>query len=127
MAIDVETLEIKTITPPDSQDSGLFPSWSPDGSLIAFDCGDYICTIHPDGTDMKRLTSPGSFPVWSKDGKKIAFISSRGDLGKCLNSGGCGEVGMYSNAVFVMNSDGSDVTRLSWHNDEDIEWFAWLP
>jgi Tol biopolymer transport system component len=60
------------------------PSWSPDGSRIAFQSyrdGTWrIATIAPDGSGMKALTS-GPFddrePNWSPDGTRIAFSSDR--------------------------------------------------
>ena len=60
------------------------PSWSPDGSRIAFQSyrdGTWrIVTVAPDGSGMKALTD-GPFdarePHWSPDGKSIAFSSDR--------------------------------------------------
>src|SRR6185295_11039510 len=61
------------------------PSWSPDGSRIAFQAypaaGTWqIWTIKADGTDPRPLTS-GPFddrePSWSPDGQRIAFSSDR--------------------------------------------------
>jgi len=59
-----------------------FPSWSPDGSTIAFTRnmqGNYdIFTIRPDGSGLQRLTTdPGNdaHSTWSPDGQWIAFAS----------------------------------------------------
>src|SRR5215217_8978806 len=62
------------------------PSWSPDGSKIAFssnrNAGNFdIYTMYADGSSQKRLTKKAAYdlqPAWSPDGKKIAFTSSRG-------------------------------------------------
>lgn len=55
---------------------GSAPSWSPDGTRIAFVCGG-ICTMNADGTDLQRLTNPegpalDEEPTWGPAGK-IAF------------------------------------------------------
>jgi Tol biopolymer transport system component len=55
------------------------PSWSPDGSRIAFACAEpdrptRICVVHADGGRMRRLTGgPDRTPAWSPDGKWIVF------------------------------------------------------
>ena len=60
------------------------PSWSPDGSRIAFQAYRsstwQIWIIRPDGSDLQALTA-GPYddrePVWSPDGRQIAFSSDR--------------------------------------------------
>lgn len=86
--------------------ANMYPSWSPDGSRIAFasdrDAGNWdIYVMNADGSGVTRLTAdPGydSSPNWSPDGSKIAFSSTRGD-------------GSFD--IYVMNADGSNVTRLT--------------
>jgi TolB protein len=97
------------------------PSWSPDGTKIAFSstrdrttcistlCGD-IYTMNADGTGtITRLTSSvggNTQPVWSPDGKKIAFVSTRDDP----------DPDCYQNCnseIYVMNADGGGQTNLT--------------
>ena len=68
----------------DKDTFAIAPSWSPDGSKIAFTSDDgHIWTINADGSHLARLAFFGNwddlwlFPhVWSPDGSKIAFHSA---------------------------------------------------
>ena len=82
---------------------GASPSWSPDGSKIAFGCmSNRICLVNPDGTGEDDITegSPdlATHPSWSPDGTRIAF------------TGGLAFEG-YS-TLWVMNSDGTNPHRI---------------
>ena len=83
---------------------------------IAFSDWRSISVITADGSDFTRLIDDGGqgwhymSPAWSPDGSKIAFASSR--------DGGWD--------VYVMNADGSAVTRLTPHLARDDE-PAWSP
>ena len=60
------------------------PSWSPDGSQIAFQrfgsggAHSDIYVMGADGSNVQRLTRRGGFqPAWSPDGTEIVFGSKR--------------------------------------------------
>jgi TolB protein len=78
------------------------PSWSPDGLQIAFFRGDpeQIWKMNADGSGQAQLTSTSYNiqPTWSPDGQKIAF------QGNPVSQG---------DDIYVMNSDGSNVQRLT--------------
>lgn len=105
----------------------LAPVWSPDGRKIAFssvrDGSANIYVMNADGSDMKRLTrhSSGSWwPAWSPDGQQIAFASRRG--GNAFTNQGRNPYDIY-----VMNADGSGVTRITNSPGVDDSFPAWSP
>jgi len=83
------------------------PTWSPDGSSIAFvrfhDGNGDIFVMDADGSSVRQLTdgrSDGS-PAWSPDGTRIAFVREAREPGA--------EV---ANAdIYVVNADGTDLAR----------------
>lgn len=56
-----------------------------------------IWTVNPDGGEAAMITPDGRSPVWSSDGQRIAFSSDRDG----------------NEEIYVMNADGSGVTRLT--------------
>ncbi len=58
---------------------GRYPTWSPDGTKLAFAKGEDIYMISLDGGDETRLTQ-GLFPAWSPDGRQIAYSRIRSDF-----------------------------------------------
>jgi Tol biopolymer transport system component len=109
-----------------------FPAWSPTGGVIEFtraiDGAYDIFSIHPDGTNLKRLTTaPGNdaHGVWSPDGKHIVFSSAR--------LGFRDESPLYDppefqpyGELFIMNADGSKQRAITDNKDEDGT-PAWQP
>jgi len=76
--------EIKPLTRSEGHHNS--PSWSPDGSLVAFSRVDSgyprVYVMATGGGEPVLLTdSPGdhSLPRWSPDGQQIAFVTERGD------------------------------------------------
>ena len=94
---------------------GAFPSWSPQGTKVAFtsnrDGNFEIYVMNADGSGQTRLTDrPNAtdlHPAWSRDGSKIAFSSF-----ECCPNGA-------SYDIWVMNADGSGQTNLTNHPAED--------
>lgn len=103
------------------------PSLSSDGKRVAFssnrdDPRGEIYVMNVDGTGVTRLTYSSAFdvtPIWSKDGKKIAFVSSRDAADPAADAEEILD-------VYVMNADGTGVTRLTHRQgvDKGPSWSA---
>lgn len=96
------------------------PSWSPDGSRIAFRGGAFpdvdIWVADADGGNPSRLTrhpAADDYPAFSPDGRRLAFLSHRDDVWK----------------LYVMNADGSDVRELltTSEGEQDPARPSWTP
>ena len=110
--LDVTTGETNRLTaaPPLNQ----MPAWSPNGKQIAFmstrDNYVSVFVMNDDGSDPRNLTlkNPSDLdtdwvsraPSWSVNGRQIFFMSSRPSTG-------------LDTEIFVMNLDGTGVTRLT--------------
>ena len=101
------------------------PTWSPDGARIAFestrDRNFEIYVMNADGSGLTNLTNnPARHdfrPSWSPDGAKIAFASI---------SDFHGFDPPYLWEIYVMNADGSKVTRLTNNPEGDLS-TGWSP
>jgi TolB protein len=117
--------------------SGTDPSWSPDGTQIAFASdrdgsnGFDIYSMAPDGTNVKQLTTDAgneAEPAWSPDGKRIAYT---GNLVKAFLLCGFAHTGLapdpvvVSPDIYVMESDGTESSRVTF-TENNIE-PAWSP
>jgi Tol biopolymer transport system component len=79
--LDLASKEEKYVSP-----IGEYPTWSPDGRMLAFHWPDStmgfcIYTVNADGTDLKKIAgangSDFELPVWSTDGKTIYFQTNK--------------------------------------------------
>ncbi len=94
------------------------PVWSHDGKKIAFysfasphpSRNPAIWVMDPDGSNLKKLAEHGLSATWSPDDRQIAFASNRD--------------GRFQ--IYAMNSDGSNVRRLTNNKAEDSS-PAWAP
>ena len=110
-AIDPDGTDLVQLT----EGNSLFPTWSPDGSRLAFaiveeDSSAQIATISADGTDLRVLTSgPGihEAPSWSPDGTWIAY-----DYSPVLPGDPT-----FHTVLYRMDADGSDQALLG---DPDV-------
>lgn len=102
LVLDLATRRVTTLM---TGGVNTYPSWSPDGKLLAFrrmvgENNSEVFVANGDGTGAHNITNHPAFdgwPAWSPDGSRIAFASNR-------NS---------SYQIFTMNPDGSDVRLLA--------------
>jgi Tol biopolymer transport system component len=112
-----------------------YPSFSPDGTRIAFmghdgvDYDIYVADLETGAaTPLTRAPGSDGWPAWSPDGSTIAFASERDD---CLNvsapepcwSDPGGEPGDHHD-VWLMDADGSNQRRVT---PESGQFVAWSP
>ncbi|MEG4520906.1 MULTISPECIES: DPP IV N-terminal domain-containing protein [unclassified Microcoleus] len=97
-------------------------SWSPDGKVIAFVAGEFnnqkLYTINADGNQLNQLAtrlkpSELSELAWSSDSQQIAFIFN--------------EIPGNKSNLYVINRDGSALTKLTKDQDLNVSHPVWQP
>lgn len=99
---------------PREQGISSMPDWSPDGTRLVFSGGRLahrtIRVVNRDGTGLTPLTQQSrgddTWPHWSPDGNLIVFSRTRPKTQR--------------SSLYTMNTDGSDVRRLTGTNGDDI-------
>lgn len=89
---------------------GSYPSWSPDGSQIAYSLNGNIYKVNSDGTGIVQLTNSSATdydPAWAPDGTTIVFSSNR-DV-------------PTANELYAIDSNGSNLTRLTTNQVHDVD------
>ncbi len=99
--VDVDGSGLTEITPGPLQ--GWWPSWSPDGTQIAFRTGvrRRLATMSPDGSNLKVFPGFADYADWSPDGSQIIFMGAGFD-------------------VFRINRDGTGRTNLTHSPDDEF-------
>jgi len=103
------------------------PTWSPDGTTIAFGLQGGVYLVAAGGGAPRRLAS-GSAPAWSPDGSRIAFVGGRPARNGTVGADGsslthlpgcrCNRPGARSARTIAWSSDGSRLVYTSGRGDE---------
>ncbi len=91
------------------------PCWSPNGEILAF-TNDELYLISSTGNDLQQLTTVGltNFPSWSPSGDKIVFDTPYHDP-------------RGSNAIWMINIDGTGLQDISQHGTGEWRCPDWSP
>jgi Tol biopolymer transport system component len=112
--LDLQTRKTRALT----TEVDNLPNWSPDGKRIVFTrkmsaTNFDVCTIRPDGSDFRRLTTSGAndaHAVWSADGR---ILFSTGMYGFRDEAALYDQTFQPYGQIMVMNADGSGKRMLT--------------
>jgi len=108
--------------------NGFEPSWSPNGSKLAFGLGvignSGIAVFDLASQEIDLLIVPGMTPRWSPDGQNIAFVRGRQflSLAELTAIESKNQIGSTPAEVWIMKKDGTDPRRLARGG-----WPSWSP
>ncbi|MGI8478343.1 MAG: hypothetical protein ACR2M2_00535 [Gaiellaceae bacterium] len=131
VVLDVESRRETEVTRVAVPSFDLSPTWSPDGSEIAFtratpSAGSEnpraaLYAVAPDGFGLRKLLGDGAEPAWSPDGRRIAFTSYRDGFGRT-----CFHDCSTSGEIYVLDVEAGEVVRLT-ESEADDRSPAWSP
>ena len=149
--INADGTGLRKLSPPTDNDFVFddSPTWSPDGTRLAFTRDFQLYTINVDGTGFTAVPNAdfAAGPAWSPDGTRIAYGGSSGGI-QIINVDGSNLMTLTANAggpswsadaqrlvfvrhiagldqLFVINADGTGETRLSFGTHDG--WPRWSP
>lgn len=103
---------------------GSFPSWSPDGSEIAFSTTIQVWGVHPDGTGLHEITPAGppygGDADWSPDSKRIVMLGNAGRVGEEVFT-----FRLMDSVAVQLTSDAHEDRSPAWSPNGDL--IAWNP
>jgi len=103
--VDADGSNLTRLTHTEDNDHG--PSWSPDGSRIAFHRNCELAVINSDGSNPRVILKAideecVEYPVWSPDGQRLAFVTGR-----------WGPEGDFDSfTAWVVEADGTELVKL---------------
>lgn len=123
--VNIENLEVSAL--PENLGECVTPSWSHVENKIAVSCwsdtdeGVYIYDFANAAITKLELGKRCYKPQWSPDGEKIACIAQYVESIKYQ------DIQPPHDALYIMDKNGENLTRITFREEENIYWFSWVP